>query len=644
VGAQDVLDQAEEGRMRAFQEALLRDLQALELMLSSNLFETDVVRVGAEQEMFLVNRTHSPAQVAPQVLDRLHDPAFTTEMGKFNLEANLEPRRFEGTCLRAMEDDLTRLVRQASTAAQACGAEVLLTGILPSVRPSDLVIANLTDRVRYHELNRTVMKMRGGAYHVYIKGVDELKSVHDSVMLETCCGSFQVHLQMDPGRFAAQYNAAQLGAAPLLAAAVNAPLLLGKRLWSETRIALFQHAVDERSHTDIARNHPSRVAFGDRWVDKSVLEIYREQILRFRSIMSREIVEDPVDLLAQGKIPKLSALALHNGTVWRWNRPCYGVTEGRPHLRLEFRAFPAGPTIVDEVANASFFLGLGSALPEEYGDIAAKMPFEEVKDNFFAAARHGLKAQVAWVDGKNHPVSELIVDELLPLASQGLKKAGVDAGDIDRYLGVIRDRVISGQTGSKWTTAAASFLTEHTTAERRDRRIVEAMLARQNLGEPVDRWPCLSTPEREKRDGLPQTAAEVMATDLFTVRPNDPVTLAASMMDWRHIRNVPVEDESGRLVGLVSSRDLLRLISKGGWGHSNAVPIPVRVIMQPDPVSVAPETSLRDALKLMMEHAVDCLPVTTEKQLLGLVTSFDLLTVLASLFEADQKADAGASG
>ena len=615
--------------MRAFQEALLRDLHALEKMLDGGLFETDVVRVGAEQEMFLVNRAHSPAQVAPEVLERLDDPAFTTEMGKFNLEANLAPRRFEGHCLGEMEIDLTRLVRQASIAAQACGAEILLTGILPSVRSADLVIANLTDRVRYQELNRTVMKMRGGAYEVYIKGVDELKAVEDSVMLETCCGSFQVHLQMDPGRFAIQYNAAQLAAAPLLAAAVNSPLLLGKRLWSETRIALFQHAVDERSHADIARNHPSRVTFGDRWVEHSVLEIYREQILRFRSIMSRDAVEDPLELLAKGKIPKLSALALHNGTVWRWNRPCYGVTEGRAHLRMEFRAFPAGPTIIDEVANAAFFLGLVSALPEEYGNVAAKMPFYEAKDNFFAAARHGLKAQVAWVDGKNHPVAQLILGDLLALAAAGLKKAGVDDGDIDRYLLVIRDRVLADQTGSKWTLAAAAAVTGHTTSERRDRRIVEAMLARQKLGEPVHRWSCLAPGERKEGDGPPQTAAEVMSTDLFTVRSNDPVTLAASMMDWRHIRNVPVEHEAGQLVGLVSSRDLLRLIAKGGWGNPGGAPIPVRVIMQTDPVSIAPETSLSDVLKLMMEHAVDCLPVTKDKQLLGLVTSFDLLTVMA---------------
>jgi len=618
--------------MRAFQQALLRDLQALEQILDSDLCETGVVRIGAEQEMFLVNRAYSPAQVAPQVLERLENSPFTTEMGKFNLEANLAPQRFEGRCLRDMEEELGRQVKQAAIAAQACGAEVLLTGILPSVRASDLVVGNLTDRVRYHELNRAVMKLRGGAYHVYIKGIDELNVIQDSVMLETCCASFQIHLQMDPRNFAAQYNAVQLAAAPLLAAAVNSPALLGKRLWSETRIALFQHAVDERSHADIARSHPTRVTFGDRWVEKSVLEIYREQIIRFRSIMSGDVLDDPLDLLAQGKTPKLSALALHNGTVWRWNRPCYGITDGCPHLRMEFRAFPSGPTIIDEVANAAFFLGLVNALPEEYENLPAKMPFDDVKDNFFAAARQGLKAQVTWVEGRNHPVAELITSQLLTLAAAGLRKASVDAEDVDRYLGVIRDRVHADQTGSKWTITAMGSFKEHTTPELRDRRIVEAMLKRQNSGEPVHRWLPLSAAEREDRRGAPRIAADVMSTDLFTVRPNDPVTLAASMMDWRHIRNMPVEDESGRLVGLISSRDLLRLFAKPGWTQASSAPIPVRVIMQTDPVSISPETTLSEVLKLMMERALDCLPVLREQQLVGLVTRYDLLSLMTPLF------------
>jgi CBS domain-containing protein len=220
---------------------------------------------------------------------------------------------------------------------------------------------------------------------------------------------------------------------------------------------------------------------------------------------------------------------------------------------------------------------------------------------------------------------------LLPLATAGLRKVGIDGGDIDRYLGVIHERVQSNQTGSKWTIAAMSSLIGRLTPELRDRSVVEAMLARQKTDAPVHRWPSLSPQEREGSSHCPQTASDVMSTDLFTVHPDDPVTLAASMMDWRHTRNVPVEDESGQLLGLVSSRDLLRLIATRGWERANGGPIPVRDIMNPAPVSISPETGVRDVVKLMMEHAIDCLPVTKEKQLVGLVTSHDLLLILSSL-------------
>jgi CBS domain-containing protein len=631
MGSQNIEDHADDSQICAFQEALLRDLRALEQMLASSLLERDAVRIGAEQEMFLLDGTLAPAPVAAQVLGRLDDPAFTTEMGKFSIEANLQPRQFEGGCLRDMEDELARLVQKASIAAQACGAEILLTGILPSVRLSDLTLENLTDKIRYHELNRSVMKLRGGAYHLLIKGVDELQLVYDNVMLEACCSSFQVHLQIDPHRFAMQYNAAQLAAAPALAVAVNSPVLLGKRLWSETRIALFQHAVDERSHSHIARSHPTRVTFGEGWVVESVLEIYREQIARFRTIMTGTGIEDPRETLANGGIPALSALRLHNSTIWRWNRPCYGITDGRPHLRLEFRAFPAGPTIIDEIANAAFLFGLVTALPEEHGNIAAKMPFDEAKDNFFAAARHGLKAQVTWLDGKHHPVNQLILEELLPLAIAGLTKARIDGRDIDRYLGVIRERVQTDHTGSKWITTALSFVPERVLPEQRDRQVVEAMLTRQKSGEPVHRWQHLSRDEEQSSSAHHQTAGDIMSTDLFTVSPDDPVTFAASLMDWRHIRNIPVEDESGRLVGLVSSRDILRLISKGGWEQPDGRPVPIRDIMSLDPVSIPPETLLSDLARKMIDDHVDCLPVTRQKQLVGLVTSHDLLVLLWSL-------------
>jgi hypothetical protein len=284
-----------------FREALLADLRALEQMIESNMLECDIVRVGAEQEMFLVDAACRPAPIASEVLDVLSDPTFSPEIGKFNLEANIQPRILTGNCLRSMESDLNAVVDRARTAAQQLGADVLLSGILPSVRLADLKLENLMDRPRYHELNRSVMKMRGGQHQVLIKGIDELQLVHDSVMLEACCTSFQAHVQSNAKTFARDYNSSLLAAAPVLAVSGNSPMLLGRRLWQETRIAVFQHAVDERSQTDILRGHPTRVSFGEAWVQDSVIEIYRDQVARFRDIMTNDEATDPLAILAFGR-------------------------------------------------------------------------------------------------------------------------------------------------------------------------------------------------------------------------------------------------------------------------------------------------------------------------------------------------------
>src|SRR5262249_49444553 len=196
---------------------------------------------------------------------------------------------------------------------------------------------------------------------------------------------------------------------PLLAVAANSPLLIGHRLWSETRVALFQHSTDERSSARQGRSHPPRVSFGEGWINDSVVEIFREEIARFRVILTAQIEEDPFELIARGALPKLSALRLHNGTVWRWNRPCYGVNDGVAHLRIEHRSMPSGPSIIDEMANAAFFYGLMAALPDEYGWIEKLMTFDDAKNNFFAAARHGLKAQLTWAGGGAFTASTPII-------------------------------------------------------------------------------------------------------------------------------------------------------------------------------------------------------------------------------------------
>ncbi len=597
-------------------------------MLNADALQSDTVRVGAEQEMFLVDRAYRPAPVGAQVLAQLDDSVFTTEIGKFNLEANLQPRLFQGSCLRTLENDVRDVAGRAAAAARANGAEILLTGILPSLRLSDLTLENLTDKPRYRELNRTVMNLRGGAYHLHIKGLDELQITHDNVMPEAGCCSFQVHMQLDPRRFAAQYNASLLAAAPVLAAAVNSPLLLGHRLWKETRVALFQHSIDERTHANVARQHPTRVTFGDGWVEHSVLEIYREQISRFRILMTSALPERESN--ANG-IPELKALMLHNGTVWRWNRPCYGITEGRPNLRLEFRCLPCGPTVLDEIANAAFFFGLMVAIPNEYGNVSAKLPFDDVKENFFAAARHGLKGQVTWLDGKHYATGRLILEQLLPLAQEGLQKANVDSADIERYLGVIRERTNRDQTGSDWTLNAVHALTGRASADSRDRRIVGALLARQKTGDPVHTWDGLTEAEMEGSAQLYQNVADLMSTDLFTVSPDDPVTLAAGTMTWRHIRHLPVEDAAGNFVGLVSSREILRVIAERGLEQHGSQPTVIREVMDAQPITVGPDVSTIEAVRLMLNERLDCLPVVKDGELVGIVSSQDMLVVLACL-------------
>src|SRR5262249_31541983 len=379
MGEHDGSQTHDESRYQAFLRALLADLRALEFMLERGMIETGVRRVGAEQEFFLIDAAMRPAPLAAEVLERAEDPRLTTEIGRFNLEANLTPRLFGGSALSDLEREIEEVLKIARWSARLLGADTMLTGILPTIRLSDPTLDNLTPTARYSELNRSLCLQKGGCFRVHIKGIDEMQLTHDNTMMEACNTSFQVHLQVGPEEFARLYNIAQLVTAPVLAAAANSPVLLGYRLWEETRIALFQHSVDARSGALQVRAQPTRVGFGEKWVKESVMEILRDDVTRFRVLMASDSVEDPMEVLDRGEVPRLSALRLHNGTVWRWNRPCYGIIDGRPHLRIENRALPWGPTVADEVANGAFFLGLVSYFGEEKLDVAEMMDFDDAK-------------------------------------------------------------------------------------------------------------------------------------------------------------------------------------------------------------------------------------------------------------------------
>jgi len=632
MGEHNVEQELDEQKLHEFTQALLADLRALAFMLEDGRIERGVQRIGAEQEMFLVDRHLRPAPLAQEVLERANDARLTTEIARFNLEANLTPLELTGRCFHSMHEELKDVLAKARLAATEFGADVLLSGILPTLRVSDLTLTNLTPMPRYQELNRSVTRLRGGPFSIHIKGVDELQVTHDNIMMESCNTSFQVHFQVNPSEFVVTYNIAQAITAPVLAAAVNSPVLFGHRLWQETRLALFQHSADARSRIQLARSQPTRVGFGEQWLKHSVIELLHDQIARFRPIMITRPDEDPMQVLARREIPLLSALRMHNGTVWPWNRACYGVSNGVAHLRIENRALPAGPTTIDEIANAAFFIGLMLSLPGEYGDISKRMTFDDAKANFFAAARHGLNAQFNWIDGKSYPASSLILDHLLLLARQGLESAGVDTLDIDRYLGIIDERVQSGRNGAQWMLKSLSAIEAPGPKDMGYRMLTSTMLQRQKEGKPVHKWPIIEATEDADWSQSYQTVGQFMATDLFTLRPDDLVDLAASVMDWRHIRHIPVEDEEGRLVGLVTHRALLRLLSRGTRTH-NTNPLTVREIMKPAPVTVSSTTPTLEALELMRSNKVGCLPVVDDGQLVGIVTSYDFLDASARLFK-----------
>ncbi|MBP9664564.1 MAG: CBS domain-containing protein [Pyrinomonadaceae bacterium] len=617
-------------QMRTFTLAVLNDLQALQLMLDVDSFD-DTQRIGAEQEMFLVDEAMHPAGVAREVIEEAADPRLTTEIGKFNLEANLTPRPFAGGCLREMETELYQITETVRRAAWKFNASMVLAGILPTIQASDLTRENLTPLPRYHEIDRLVTKLHGENRVIQIKGLDELQLTLQDTFTEFANTSFQAHLQLSAKDFVRYYNWAQAISAPVLASAVNSPLLLNHRLWHETRIALFQHATDTRSLAHKERNQPPRVNFGDRWVDGSIIEVLREDAIRFRVLLTQEVEENSLETLSNGKVPQLPAWRLHNGTIWRWNRPCYGVIEGKPSLRVEARYLPSGPSILDEMANAAFFFGLMTELPLEFGDIREFMSFDDAKNNFFNAARYGLQGQIRGFDGQSRRVGRIILEELLPRAYKGLERAGIDAADQTRYLDVIEQRVAAEKTGSRWMLDSVATMDPRAKLNVRMRTLTKAMKCLQESGKPMHEWPLAEIPESSEWIDNYKTVEQFMAVDLFTVRPEDILDLAASLMHWRHVRHVPVEDDTGRLLGIVSHRDLIKLMASGRAGAGR--PIPVSEIMTTELVTVTPETPTLTALELMRDQNIGCLPVIRDGLLVGLVTAHDFLTVSAKLFE-----------
>jgi CBS domain-containing protein len=616
--------------MRDFTLAVLNDLDALGTMLDSGMIESDVRRIGAEQEMFIIDKAMHPAPLVEEIIAIVKDGRLTTEIGRFNLEANLTPIDFTGDCLSRLEKELYEVLGTVRAAAKTLDADIVLAGILPTIQPSDLTEKNLTPNPRYFEINRVVSELHGDNRFIHIKGIDELQVILQDTFVEFCNTSFQVHLQIGAAEFVNVYNWSQALAAPVLASAVNSSLLLNNRLWHETRIALFQHATDTRSPIHQLRRQPPRVHFGNRWVEGSIIDNLRNDAVRYRVLLAQSVEGNSVKELAAGQIPELKAWRLHNGTIWRWNRACYGIANGKPGLRIEARYLPAGPSVADEMANAALLLGLLVAAPQ-LGEVTRMMPFDVAKNNFYNAARYGLDSQIRWLDGKCRPASHLILNELLPLARAGLEEAGVDAADSDRMLGVIEERARLRKTGARWMLDSLAGMDPRAKHNVRMRTLTAAMKSNQESGTPVHEWELAEIPTTSDWIDNYKSVEQFMATDLFTVRPDDVLELAASLMEWRHVRHVPVEDDSGHLVGLISHRDLVHLFAHGKMDGKRSVA--VREIMKTDLITVTTDTPTLDALNLMRDKGIGSLPVVSDGKLVGIVTAYDFLTVSSKLFE-----------
>jgi hypothetical protein len=473
-----------------YRHKIRRSLDVFAAMLRESRFEFERPLTGMEIELNLIDDKADPAMRNAEVLGVIADPDFQTELGQFNIEINVPPRRLAGDENADLERTLRASLNNAEQHARTVGAHMVMIGILPTLRREHMTADALSANPRYALLNEQIFAARGEDLDIKIDGIDRLAVTTDTIAPESACTSTQFHLQVSPGQFAAYWNAAQVIAGVQVALGANSPLLFGRELWRETRIPLFEQATDTRSEEIRAQGVRPRVWFGERWIT-SVFDLFEENVRYFPALLPICDDEDPAEILERGDTPGLSELRLHNGTVYRWNRPIYAVVRGRPHLRVENRVLPAGPTVVDTIANAAFYYGLIRVLAEAERPLWTQMSFSAAEENFHTGARHGIAASMFWPGLGYVPVTELVLRRLLPLARVGLDRWGVSVAERDRLLGIIEQRCLTGRNGATWQVDTLHGLEGNGHLDRQD--ALHEMLRRylpfmhDNL--PVHEWP-----------------------------------------------------------------------------------------------------------------------------------------------------------
>jgi hypothetical protein len=466
-----------------------RCLDVFALMLDAFGFDTERPMTGLEVELALIDPNAEPAMRNAEILANLADPTFQTELGQFNLELNARPRLIADGGFADYERDLTESLGRAERRAAKADCALVLIGILPTLTAAHTVLENLSPNPRYRLLNEQIVAARGEDITLDIRGRERLQTSTDSIGPEAAGTSVQCHLQVAPETFASYWNASQAIAGVQVALGANSPFLFGRRLWDETRITLFEQSTDTRPDELKAQGVRPRAWFGERWI-ASIFDLFEENVRYFPPLLPICEEEDPVEVLHAGGVPRLGELRLHNGTVYRWNRPVYDVMNGRPHLRVENRVLPSGPTVVDMLANAAFYFGLTRTLAEEDRPIWSQLTFSAAEENFHVASRRGIIATVHWPRLGEVPVTDLVLEWLLPKAYEGLDRYGVDGSIRDRLLGIVEQRCLTARNGAVWQAEAVAAV-ERAGLDRPAalRTMLQRYVEHQQSNEPVHTWP-----------------------------------------------------------------------------------------------------------------------------------------------------------
>ena len=478
-----------EDRQR-YREKVRSNLDVFARMLAEARFDPEVRSFGLEIELNLTDDAGDPALVNAAALEAIADPDFQTELSQFNVEINVAPRLLGGRVMSELEAAVRGSLNGAEERARTVGAHMMIIGILPTVDQAHLNAESFSASPRYALLNEQIFAARGEDLQISIAGVERISTYADTIAPEAACTSVQLHQQVRPETFAACWNAAQAIAGVQVAIGANSPFFFGRELWRETRIALFEQATDTRPEELKAQGVRPRVWFGERWIT-SIFDLFEENVRYFPALLPVCEDEDPERTLEGGGVPQLGELRLHNGTVYRWNRPIYDVVRGQPHLRVENRVLPAGPTVVDTLANAAFYYGLVRVLSEDDRPIWSRMSFSAAEENFHAGARGGIDARIYWPGLGEVPAAELVVRRLLPLAYEGLDRWGLDPADRDRLLDIIERRCVTLQSGASWQSAVFHQLYDERRLERHDALREMTLRYREYMhgNEPVHTWP-----------------------------------------------------------------------------------------------------------------------------------------------------------